>query len=544
MLYYNFKNYEEFKELFGKQEHGNGVKSRKNKILLAAYKDKQLFRNHVDTIMTNGDQTKDILSHKSLISVRRMLMETLMQTGLGHNYLSLNGRVFRSPLYETDDHNGICEDGTLNAIRYVNTESGRVFKMKAGKMFNHLMENSNLRYLPEQLQRWLSEEFVADWIAYTTANSVTGYELHVDDNFSDIYDGDCLRGDFCSCMVDNDQWSFYCDAVKANAAYLTDEDDIIVARCIIFTDVKDQDGTPWRLAERQYSTDCDDVLKRILVDKLIQGGHIDGYKKIGAGCSDCRAFVDNEGNSLSDRYFSIVCNLSSGDTISYQDSFKWFDPDCNKAYNYYNGRVDLSTTDETVHFGGVYSSWHDEYYDEDDVTYVESRDDYFLNEEVVWCRNTRTYEFTRDCVDINGDSYYCGFDCNEPNNYDVYYCSECGEWFYTTDPLHSDVTAEYYCCTDCLFEAEANYKRRYWYWSEYDEEYFEYSSDLIDAKKWDDDQQRFVNYSISRLSLEALADDGKAIEYDGDWYIDELYTDADGDLAPAHHPAAAVAVSA
>ena len=35
MLYYNFSNYEEFKQLFGVQEHASGEKSRKNKILLA-----------------------------------------------------------------------------------------------------------------------------------------------------------------------------------------------------------------------------------------------------------------------------------------------------------------------------------------------------------------------------------------------------------------------------------------------------------------------------------------------------------------------------
>lgn len=32
----SFKNYEEFKVLFGVVEHGNGVKSRKNKILWLA----------------------------------------------------------------------------------------------------------------------------------------------------------------------------------------------------------------------------------------------------------------------------------------------------------------------------------------------------------------------------------------------------------------------------------------------------------------------------------------------------------------------------
>ena|GEM_PF-3019362 len=31
----SFKNAREFQELFGIQEHGNGVKSRRNKILLA-----------------------------------------------------------------------------------------------------------------------------------------------------------------------------------------------------------------------------------------------------------------------------------------------------------------------------------------------------------------------------------------------------------------------------------------------------------------------------------------------------------------------------
>lgn len=42
MLYYNFKNYEEFNALFGIVKHGNNNESRKNKILLAYLKDKSL----------------------------------------------------------------------------------------------------------------------------------------------------------------------------------------------------------------------------------------------------------------------------------------------------------------------------------------------------------------------------------------------------------------------------------------------------------------------------------------------------------------------
>lgn len=77
----------------------------------------------------------------------------------------------------------------------------------------------------------------------------------------------------------------------------------------------------WRLAERQYATDESNTLKRALIDALIKGGHIDGYKRVGAGCGDARAFVDLEENSLSDRKFRIECDLDWDDTLSYQDSF-------------------------------------------------------------------------------------------------------------------------------------------------------------------------------------------------------------------------------
>ena len=47
MLYYNFKNYEEFNALFGIVKHGNNSESRKNKILLAYLKDKNLLHQAV-----------------------------------------------------------------------------------------------------------------------------------------------------------------------------------------------------------------------------------------------------------------------------------------------------------------------------------------------------------------------------------------------------------------------------------------------------------------------------------------------------------------
>ena len=45
MLYYKFQNYEEFKSIFGIQYHGNGAKNRKNKILLAYIKNRELLKD-------------------------------------------------------------------------------------------------------------------------------------------------------------------------------------------------------------------------------------------------------------------------------------------------------------------------------------------------------------------------------------------------------------------------------------------------------------------------------------------------------------------
>ena len=70
-----------------------------------------------------------------------------------------------------------------------------------------------------------------------------------------------------------------------------------------------------RLAERQYATDGSDQLKRQLVMALIDAGEIDGYKRVGAGCGDNRAFVDNNGNPLESTDLWISCSLERGDTL-------------------------------------------------------------------------------------------------------------------------------------------------------------------------------------------------------------------------------------
>ena len=613
MLYYNFKNYEEFKEIFGIIEHGNGVKSRKNLILLALYKDRNALRNYIkylgllsnemlwDTLSDRlarvnsrctDEQRKHfymlslvvehyerrlpkgkdsirygLLRHTTLAELKKNLLKAMTskaffyKDGYACHLLLLNGRNYYSDSFETDSMVGLCEDGTLNAIRYRNIEKDRVFKMKAGRMFNHLMScNIVMNEMPIQIQRWLSEKWVEDWIEYARENiSDTEHTLHVNDNFEDIYDSDCCAGydvdsnSFGSCMVNDGQWTFYRDAVDAQAAYLTDDCDKIVARCIVFTNVTDQDGKKWRLAERQYSKFCDLGLQRHLVSALIRGGFIDGYKDVGASCHDSRAYVDNGGNSLSGKCFSIPCKLEDGDTLSYQDSFKWFDYDRQIATNYGSGDVDLATTDGEVsinnHEDDCWSSWNEEYISEDDAYWVETREDYFYSNQVVraYVYNNRydCYDeewcFDEDCLEIDGDYYYAGDYAGYPSDYGIQCCPKCDEYFVPGrgDSCYSELTEEDYCCSDCMEEAEEKYKEDNWTYAEFGGEYVEDEDDVTLAMMWNKGLNLYVETTIKCETLGKLMDSENAVEIDGVNYIDAIGFDGE----PVHFAAADLCVA-
>ena len=133
MLYIkSFSNYSEFQEIFGVREF-EGRKARNNKILLSLLKDKKLFKEAV----RNGDL--DLFAIKNMVDLRKELTHRISVSGAHSHSLSnkitLLGRNYYSNKYKLDGMAGICEDGTPNAVRYINMESGRVFKMKAGKFF-------------------------------------------------------------------------------------------------------------------------------------------------------------------------------------------------------------------------------------------------------------------------------------------------------------------------------------------------------------------------------------------------------------------------
>lgn len=566
MIYFPFKNYEEFKELFGVNEHGNGAKSRNNKILLSLFKSKALLHAYASRKETykRGDRGRyvgnrykvytrwlycleDLPYHTLWYDISTMggLYRSVMNAlrTYDHKYsVRINGDlVCESDVYATDAFEGLCEDGDTRSVRYINHDrDGRVFKMKAGKFLRKLIEeNAELdAFLPEQVKIWVCEEFAERWKATAAATNVSSYQLHVDDNFSDIYDSSCCKGNFGSCMVNDGYWTFYRDAVDAKAAYLTDADDKIVARCIIYTEVDDGNGNTLRLAERQYSSDGDETLKRMLVLRLIDAGEIDGYKRVGAGCSDANAFVDTNGESLGG-CLSIRCDLDEDDTVSYQDSFKWYDMDERRAYNYELccDSCKLDTTNGSVEGIGDWSNYNGETIPRDESVYVETRDDYFYDTQVVNAYvDGRRYQepcFRDDCIYIRGEYYYAGDDAEYPEDYGLSYCEWCDEYYVAEDECYSELTEKYYCSESCREDAEQDYKERNWYLSEYDDEYFESEDDIITVYEWINWRHCYRETTISKETLYELVDDGEATFVDGRYIIDDIAADGE----PLHYVA-------
>lgn len=505
MLLFNIRDYDDFKFLFGLETHGNGVKSRKNKILLQHLKNPALLhwcREHNDW---------SLLHIRSMAELKHRVLSYIRETGKADsnlpNKVRLIGNTYWSGQYRTDHMEGLCEDYDKKAIRYVNTKTEHVYKMKAGKFFTAIIKETELgQILSQQVVNWLSEEFTADWETFTFGQTPE-VELHVDDNFRLIYDGnECRDFNGCSCMVDRNRHSFYEDAVEAKAAYLLDQDGYVLVRAIIFTNVIDQNGKKWRLLERQYSKESNEVLKRLLVDLLIKGGHIDGYKQIGAGCSESRAFVANDGSSLADMRFSIKCHLDRYDTLSYQDSFKFYDYDKDIAYNYPDSSYNycLDTTD--LNLDGDCDEDDDDYqeYDEyHDYNCDEVRICYYHGESI-----TVDVDNLEDFVWIESEGEYHHKD-------DVTQCDACGKWIVKENSTYNSDAEAYFCDDQC----EAEYIKKNFTYSEYDDDYFWHEDDVTTIQTWDEESQNYKSITISCLSKEGLINNGRAFGGGELWFI-------------------------
>ena len=504
MLSDPFKNFEEIKELFGITQHGNGVKSRKNRILLSYLKQPGLLRKVRET----GDYS--LINIHSMAELRQVMLDHIQQSGKDDPKLPyemhLKNYSFWSDKYCTDGKKGVTLDGDTRAIRYINMESNHDYKMKCGKMFNHLINATAFgRSLPVQVITFLCEELTMEWCSHNAL--FIGMELHIDEDFERIYNSDYCKGDFHSCMVDKGHDEFYSSHVKGcRAAYLQNEEGMIIARAIIFT-AYDEQGKSYQVCERQYSTDCDDVLKRMLVDRLIMEGEIQLFKKVGSGCSEATAFVGINGEDMSHLKLHIeLDHFYSYSTCSYMDSFKWVNFHNQRAYNYDNGQWDemIDITDETI------DDYHGENDDDDDQAYDEYHD--YNGDETRICY----YHGQEISVDVDNledfiwieslSEYYHHDDCTQ--------CDACGKWLVKEDATYNSNAEAYFCDDKC----EAKYIKDNFYYSEYDDDYFHNEDDITSIQTWDEEAQSYKQISISCLSRDYLIREGKAFGAGDTWF--------------------------
>jgi hypothetical protein len=370
------------------------------------------------------------------------LLTRITNTSYGDYRIEIDGWTFHSDIYRMDGQKGLCFDGDVEAFRYVRVTDNATYKKKVGRLVGMLIDTSEYgQEIPRKCKVWLCEELAQRWRSYA-ANQINDFELVVDDDFESIYDQDnCyLDGeDMGSCMQNDGYHTFYNDAVDAYAASLR-RGGYIVARCVIYNRAK-QYGTDkiFRLAERQYAIDCNDLYKRLLVAKLIDKGLIDAYKPAGASCHEPQSWLDVNGEPLDETRFSIECKLEHNDTLSYQDSFKWYNESKHLAFNYReNGsKESLTETD------GYYRS--DKYWD--------SYNEQYADEETITCYRDG-YEFTTDRWTI--EEYFEWVEDEEAYYYegDVTFCECCNKYVLNDDAWYSEKLECYFCSEECMKEAE------------------------------------------------------------------------------------------
>ena len=503
MLYYGFKDFDEFKSIFRTEKRNNGVVTRKNKILLAHLKNPALFRYCLEI------NDFSLLKVKDMANLRNEIFKAVCKSGRDDESLSnkieLIDNEYWSARYKTDEMQGICEDDDKCSIRYVNTEQGKTFKMKSSKFMRLVMLETRIgKLLSPSVVNWIcGDVFTKEWQTFTYGCTF-GMTLHVDNDFAKIYDSKKCLGNFDSCMTDRDRFQFYVHAVKAKAAYLTNRDGHIVARAILFTDVTDQNGKKWRLLERQYTTDKDDILKYMLINKLIQEKRIDGYKIVGASCSDANAFVSIDGQSLFDMKFEIDCNLDMDDVLSYQDSFKWYDCKAKKAYNYQYDEnfYELDTTDLNL------------YGDEDEEDDEEEWDEYHQR----YCQETRVCYLNGEGIRVDvsdlDDFKYIRSKNGYYHKNEITYCDFCGNDMLNEDSLHSEITDEYYCCESCKMEREYECRKSFMEYA--NSKLCIKSDDIVETRKWDEQAGAYKKFSISITVLDKFIMDINSGNFNGE----------------------------
>jgi len=363
MIANQFQNFEDFKNRFGFKTgedgkylvNANGVRQRKNNIVYQYWKEHFLYLKKVDKYSlkeafdsaSKHNTPKDVF-REMLITVFGMDLSTTCPVISFNEYKLLNS--------------GICLDGDVTSVRYENTKTGHIYKMKIGKYVNKCLDN-----LPDRTRKrlfWLDnptlriffiEEITELWKNKRLKDMTM--RVVVNKDFQAIYNPDLRPEDarcFDSCMDGDNNWNYYKDHDNIyDAVSLQDEEGLIYARAILVT-CYDKNDQEHKYLERIYCNKR--MYKDLLFEKAKAEGLFDLYKGLDASCHESKAIKKVSDDKTIDFPVYINLELEEEDWLSYQDTFKWYYPDLAKAYNYeysFNSNYNcyhLDITNETFMF--------------------------------------------------------------------------------------------------------------------------------------------------------------------------------------------------
>ena len=113
-----------------------------------------------------------------------------------------------------------------------------------------------------------------------------------------------------------------------------------------------------------------------------------------------------------------------------------------------------------------------------------------------------------DFREVDGELYHLD---------DVFQCSLCKNWELKENAKHSDLINMDFCCSDCLEEAEKAYKEKNWYFSDYDQAYYETLEELTTFNCWSPELQVYLVRTISKKSLEETLAQGSMFLFAGEY---------------------------
>lgn len=347
MLYFQIKDYTEFKDIFGTCKSPRGTIQ--NKILLAFWKGR--FQRNPEEKASACKSMADMYAivMDQLTHARKYTQKDFSDKGVVKFVIKDKVYSFVSSKYSShfNDDDLTAKGATdVKCCTVVDRKTGKLCSIKPSKI---ILESFTAvgAVLPQSVMTYCAEIFQSAWEAERNAG-LEKYRLVVNKDFKAIYSSEACLPNFGSCMTDRGHTDFFVNSVDALAASLIEvKSGKIAARCIVWNNVKcDKTNRTYTYADRQYATNGDPKLKAILIDRLYEEGIINIHKAVNASCRDALYICDRTGNKIEDPKLSVACSVRSGDPISYMDTFKYLSPDKARLYTYCrsNTTKDLATT--------------------------------------------------------------------------------------------------------------------------------------------------------------------------------------------------------